>query len=62
MKSTEVDESLSTITTAVLFQRKSTCIKNQSTEWEIYIKEIYFRSSDILQKDWAFDKFLQETN
>ena len=38
MKSTEVDESLSTTTTTVLFQRKPTYFKISSTEWEIYIK------------------------
>ena len=36
MKSTVVDESLSTATTSVLFQRKPTCFKIYSTEWEIY--------------------------
>ena len=35
MKSTEVDESLSTTTTTVLFQRKPTCFKMLGIVWEI---------------------------
>ena len=38
MKSTEVDESLSTTTITVLFQRKPTCFRIYSTEREIYTK------------------------
>ena len=41
MKSTEVDESLATTTTTVQFQRKPTCFKIYSTEWEIYTKNLY---------------------
>ena len=40
MKSTEVDESLSTTSTDVLFQRIPTNFKIKSTEWETYIKWI----------------------
>ena len=40
MKSTEVDESLSTTSTDVLFQRIPTNFKIKSTEWEIYVKLI----------------------
>ena len=46
MKSTGVDESLSTVTTTVLFQRRSACYKIFSTEWEIYTK---FRDWEKLQ-------------
>ena len=43
MMSTEVDESLSTTSTDVLFQRIPTNFKIKSTKWEIYI--IFWRSS-----------------
>ena len=38
MKSTVVDESLSTTTTIVLFQRETTYVLQEPTELEIYIK------------------------
>ena len=40
MKSTEVDESLSTTSSDVLFQRIPTNFKIKSTKWETYIKLI----------------------
>ena len=54
MKSTEVDERLSTTTTTVLFQRKPTSFKIESTEWEIYIKSIdmFLWKVVILSGDW----------
>ena len=42
MKSTEVDESLSTASADVLFQRIPTSFKIKSTEWEIYTKIVNF--------------------
>ena len=38
MKSTVVDESLSTNATRVLFQRKTTSLLQETTEWETYIR------------------------
>ena len=49
MKSTEVDESLSTTSTDVLFQRIPTNFKIKSTGWETYIKlRTYVSNSTIL--------------
>ena len=40
MNSTVVDESLSTTTTNVLFQRETTYLLQETTEWEIYMKNL----------------------
>ena len=50
MKSTVVDENLSTTSTTVLFQRIPTISKIESTEWEIYIKQGHIEKSAKLQK------------
>ena len=42
MKSTVVDESLSTNATRVLFQRKTTSLLLETTEWETYSESKYF--------------------
>ena len=40
MKSTVVDESLSTNATRVLFHRKTTSLLQETTEWETYIRRV----------------------
>ena len=41
MKSTVVDESLSTNAIRVLFQRKNYSLLQETTEWETYIRSLY---------------------
>ena len=62
MKSTAVGESLSTNATTVLFQRKTTLLLQETTEWETYIKFLWIywemfnfvdEISTILNKGWS---------